>query len=96
MRTFFISLLLLVTFLANAFQANVINVTDGDTIKVKHQGSVIKIRLSGIDAPETNQSYGPESRDYLKSIILNKTVSIEGNKKDKYGLAEGSPSHLRF
>ena len=85
MRTFFISVLLLVTFVANGFQANVINVTDGDTIKVKHQGSVIKIRLSGIDAPETNQSYGPESRDYLKSIILNKTVSIEGNKKDKYG-----------
>ena len=85
MRTFLISLLLLVTFVANGFQATVINVIDGDTIKVEHQGSVIKIRLSGIDAPETNQSYGPESRDFLKSMILNKTVNIEGNKKDRYG-----------
>lgn len=65
-----------------AYLALVIAVTDGDTIKLSN-GSVI--RLDGIDAPEKSQEYGPEAREALSGLILNKEVEISPVKKDRYG-----------
>ena len=66
-------------------------VTDGDTLKAKK----IKIRLHGIDAPESKQKCiannqklypcGYQSTLFLKSIIKNNTVFCKGKQKDKYG-----------
>ena len=71
-----------------AGQFTVIRVYDGDTIKSKGHDIDIKVRLVGIDAPETSrkkrapgQPYGNKAKRYLAGLILNKMVDIKG-----YGL----------
>lgn len=63
----------------------VINVIDGDTIHIlTDRKDKLKVRLQFIDAPELDQSYGIESKIMLERFILNKNVTVIGNKKDKY------------
>lgn len=57
-------------------------VLDGDTCKTADGA---KIRFLAIDAPEKDQRYGMESKTYLTNLILNKDVTLVGNKKDLYG-----------
>lgn len=68
----------------------VVKVTDGDTVTVldvhKEQH---KIRLAGIDAPESKQAYGEVSRKHLASLIAGQTVTVEWSKLDKYGRKVG-------
>lgn len=62
------------------------SVYDGDTFRVKCDGREQKIRLCGIDAPETKQPLGIESRNYLRSLIAiasNKVIVVEMDR-DKY------------
>jgi len=49
----FLSLLLIIPSIATAAQFKVIRVYDGDTVKAKGHDIEIKVRLVGIDAPET-------------------------------------------
>ena len=57
----------------------VIKVSDGDTITVMslQQYNKFKVRLYGIDAPESDQSFGTQSKQFLSDQILNKEVEIE-------------------
>lgn len=75
------------------FTGKVVSVHDGDTIKVLSlvNNKVYVIRLLEIDAPEVNpkQDWGIEARDYLKSLVINKTVKIKWTKQDKYGRTLG-------
>jgi endonuclease YncB( thermonuclease family) len=69
-------------------------VTDGDTIKVVIDGRIEKVRLLGIDTPETKdprkpvQCFGMEASKYAASLMLNKYVRLEVDKtqgnKDRY------------
>ena len=70
---------------AVAYQALVISCHDGDTVRIRHNEKVERIRLSGIDAPEIDQPFGIQSRNYLENIVLGRTVEIEETGKDKYG-----------
>lgn len=64
----------------------VVAITDGDTIKVLNpQKEEIKVRLLGIDAPEKGTPYGAKAKETLSSLVFNKTVSLAGTKKDRYG-----------
>lgn len=64
---------------------SVISVHDGDTIKVEKNGSIERIRLCGIDAPETLQNLGKDSRNYLQSLIpVGKSVQISIVGTDRY------------
>ena len=68
----------------------VIGVTDGDTVTVLDQRNTErKIRLEGIDAPESDQAYGPESQEALASKVLDMDVFVEPAGKDKYGRTLG-------
>jgi endonuclease YncB( thermonuclease family) len=63
---------------------------DGDTVVLLDSTNTrIHIRLDGIDAPENSQSYGKESADKLKELILDKDVKILSSGKDKYGRTIG-------
>ncbi len=60
-------------------------VHDGDSIHLTPTGqSRIVVRLAGIDAPELQQRFGSDARDYLRSMILNKSVDAHCHKTDRY------------
>lgn len=76
----------------------VVKVTDGDTIKVKTpEGTMLKVRLYGIDAPETEkysrrtgriskagQPYGEEAYRALESKVLGKKAKVDIIDIDRY------------
>lgn len=44
-----------------------------------------RIRLAGIDAPESHQAFGEQSRQSLSGMIFGKDVSVNYHKIDQYG-----------
>ncbi len=63
----------------------VIKVSDGDTITVLDSNNQKhKIRLKGIDAPESQQTYGDISIQSLSELVYDKEVFVNWDKKDKY------------
>jgi len=56
---------------------------------VDRTGKEHKIRLAGIDAPERKQAYGLASRKHLASIVAGKQVTVEYQKRDRYGRIVG-------
>lgn len=66
----------------------VVKVSDGDTIRVEIENDEVSVRLIGIDTPEINhqsepvQCYGPEAKEALENLILNKEVRLEKDVSD--------------
>lgn len=83
-----LSILILALILSSSVYADfsglVIKVIDGDTIIVLDGSKKIKVRLSGIDAPELKQRFGFNSKQELTSLIEKKWVNILSNSRDKY------------
>ncbi|MED5502273.1 MAG: thermonuclease family protein [Pseudomonadota bacterium] len=67
------------------FNGVVTKVIDGDSVVVRHDNVLKKIRLSYIDAPEVSQDHGENSKIFLKNIVLDKMVLVDTKRKDKYG-----------
>lgn len=56
----------------------VIDCNDGDTCRVKGEtNKSFKVRLQGIDAPESAQEYGPQAKKVLNDLIKGKKVRLE-------------------
>ena len=71
--------------LADELIGKVIKVSDGDTITVLDSNNQKhKIRLKGIDAPESQQVYGDISTQSLSELVYDKEVIVTWDKKDKY------------
>lgn len=66
-------------------QGQVVRVSDGDTVTLQSPNGPIKIRLAGIDAPETKMPHGPEAKAHLAALVLGKAVLAIPQKKDRYG-----------
>lgn len=62
-------------------------VMDGDTVLLVPEGErePVRVRIVGIDAPESCQPGGERSRDALISRVLRKTVQLEPKGQDSYG-----------
>jgi endonuclease YncB( thermonuclease family) len=66
--------------------AHVVGVHDGDTITLLTPAKKqIKIRLFGIDAPETKQAFGQRSKQSLSDLVFGKDVRAEIQNTDRYG-----------
>jgi endonuclease YncB( thermonuclease family) len=61
--------------------AFVTRVVDGDTLET----DLGKIRLLGINTPEKSMPYYTESKEYVKDLLENNTVTIEITGTDRYG-----------
>lgn len=70
---------------AEEFDAKVIAVMDGDTVMVLRDGKKIKVRMANIDAPESDQEFGKESRQSLADRVFRKQVHINSTAVDSYG-----------
>jgi hypothetical protein len=67
------------------FDAYLIDVLDGDTIRVqKKDSSIVTVRLLGIDTPESSQAYGFEATRELKRLLTGRTMKIESSGNDRY------------
>ncbi len=90
-RRFALFLLFLACNLSAAtLQGMVVHVADGDTLTVlDDQITQHKIRLQGIDAPEKAQAFGQKSKQSLNQLVHSKIVTVEFQKKDKYGRTVG-------
>jgi len=73
---------------------DVVRVVDGDTIVVNYNGTNEKVRLIGVDTPESvhvdkskNTEEGVKVSDYTKSQLTGKKVALELDvqERDKYG-----------
>ncbi len=73
-----------------ALEGVCIRVADGDTITIKAGNVEEKIRLDGIDAPESSQPSGREAKQYLSGRVLKQTVRVEGSQRDRYGRLLGT------
>jgi endonuclease YncB( thermonuclease family) len=62
----------------------VVGVVDGDTVDVKLQSGMIRIRLHAIDAPESAQPYGKSARQALSSLVFGRAVEVEPYQQDRY------------
>ena len=92
--------------LKNAFKiCKIVDVYDGDTVRGVFENNGVynkwTIRMFGYDSPEIRPSRkienrdeikrkAKESRDYLKSIILGKTIFLHCLDFDKYGRVLGN------
>jgi micrococcal nuclease len=67
--------------------ASVVSVTDGDTVEVRIDGISSDVRLLGINAPESDECWGPESTDALATMIDgHDLVLVEGqDDTDQFG-----------
>jgi micrococcal nuclease len=86
-----VSFFLILPTFAQAGDFKVARVYDGDTIKAEVHDIEIKVRLVGIDAPETyrkkrepGQPDSQQSKKHLAGLVLNKTVDIKGYGLDRY------------
>lgn len=75
---------------AGTINGRVVQVSDGDTITVLASGNVqVKVRLAGIDAPESGQEFGEKSRQALATVVAGKVVAVSEDGTDRYGRTIG-------
>jgi endonuclease YncB( thermonuclease family) len=61
--------------------------SDGDTCRVKSSdGGQFKVRIFGIDAPESDQPYGKEAQHFINDLLDSKTVNLNcrGESYDRH------------
>jgi micrococcal nuclease len=93
-------LLLFNSFAFADFKGVVVDVVDGDTIKVKSESLISTVRLADIDAPECShekdrsckrgQAYGKESQLALSAMVLGYPVTIKEQGASTYGRVVGT------
>lgn len=71
---------------AESINCRVVGVSDGDTLTcLTNQRQSIKTRLHGIDAPESKQAFGTQSKISLSNLVYGKDVVLNVKDRDKYG-----------
>lgn len=70
-------------------EGKVIHVTDGDTLTLLVEKKSVRVRLEGIDAPESSQSFGNKAREMLKELTLGKQAVVKKTGVDKYNRTLG-------
>jgi len=68
-----------------AYSAEVVAITDGDTLRVLHEGKEQRVRLHGVDCPEAKQAYGTRAKQLASSLAFGKVVEVQVHDTDKYG-----------
>ena len=83
----------------STLRGTVIKVTDGDTIRVRHENlfrsakDTLKVRLLAVDAPETahfgkkGQPLGETAKQYVIDEVQDRRVTLKLLSKDQYGRA---------
>ena len=90
MKRFAVAFLLLTLWplpaLAADFAAKIVGVSNGDTLTVlTAEKRQVKVRLHGVDTPETGQDFGSRAKQAASELAFGKQVTIRERDKDRYG-----------
>lgn len=71
------------------YTARVVGISDGDTIRVLHveggRKTEVRVRLHGIDCPESGQPFGTAAKKATSARVFEKTVKVVVVDTDRYG-----------
>jgi endonuclease YncB( thermonuclease family) len=70
---------------ADDYSGKVVGVSDGDTITVLRDRTPVKVRLKGIDCPETGQDFGSRAKSVTSELAFGKVVTVHPRQHDRYG-----------
>jgi endonuclease YncB( thermonuclease family) len=62
----------------------VVGIADGDTVDVRLDSGMIRVRLHAVDAPEHDQPYGKAARRALSLLVYLRKVEVEPIEQDQY------------
>ena len=75
---------------ADVAEVRVVDVPEPDVLVIEDgAGNRYPVRLAGIDAPETDQPFGPEAQSRLGDWALGQPARLEWDKVDRHGRAVG-------
>jgi hypothetical protein len=60
-------------------------ISDGNTIRVLHDGREERVRLWGIDAPESKQPWGTRAKQFTGDLAFGKAVTVRDRDVDRHG-----------
>lgn len=66
-------------------QFSVSEVIDGDTFTIENEGETRRVKLIGVNTPETEKCLSNEAKDKLSDLIADKEVVLEDQFSDPYG-----------
>jgi micrococcal nuclease len=81
----YIWLLIFLSGCATEWSGRVVSVADGDTLSVLHHNQRVRIRLHGVDTPETRQPFGPRAKRFTRRLALGQIATIRPVDRDRYG-----------
>lgn len=71
----------------------VVGVSDGDTVTVRFSRDgfqlPVKVRLHGVDAPETAQAFGTRAKQFTSDQVYRQWVTVQRKDTDRYGRLVG-------
>ena len=62
----------------------VVGIVDGDTVDVRLQSGMIRLRLHAVDAPERDQPQGAAAKQALSTLVYGRNVDVEPFEQDRY------------
>jgi endonuclease YncB( thermonuclease family) len=80
-----LALALLLAVVPAPFSGRVVAVHDGDTISVRHDRQMTRVRLHGIDCPEGGQPFGKAAKKAASSLAFDREVRVVPQGLDRYG-----------
>lgn len=88
--TLLLTILLTVSANAQSLSGQVVGITDGDTLTLLDAyNTQIKVRLAGIDAPESAMNWGHKAKTALAEMTFRREVIVLWDKTDRYGRTLG-------
>ena len=85
LATAWLLVLFMMAYSQPASSAEITYFYDGDTVKIIDAGFEYKLRITDIDAPERNQTYGKKSRRALMDFCAEANIYVAISGTDKYG-----------
>ena len=76
----------LLRLLGQTVSGTVVSVADGDTVRLRLDGSgqTVRVRLEGIDAPEQGEPFSTQARNATRVLLFSKKVVMKASDVDRY------------
>ena len=83
-RLFLLAAIATAAVYAEDFAGKVVAISDGDTIRVMHNGAAERIRLWGIDCPEMKQPFRTRAKQFTGDLAFGQVVTVKVRDIDCY------------